>query len=178
MRHSGKLDVCHPFLEFGLYYRQVQRYLAAFPAENVFVRLYEDYREQPAATLRDVLCFLNVDPDVPIDQSAKHLQPRVPRSVPLGHLLKRTGLWSGMKKLIPSALLPLARSAAVRPRKEVAMDPKDRAFLVDYYREDIRNLANLLNRDLTAWLHSGEALDVKTPHPAPSASTLGRSREP
>ena len=32
------------------------------------------------------------------------------------------------------------------------MDPEDRRFLVDYYREDIGRLASLLNRDLSAWL--------------------------
>lgn len=32
------------------------------------------------------------------------------------------------------------------------MDAKDRQYLLDYYREDITNLALLLNRDLSAWL--------------------------
>jgi hypothetical protein len=149
---GGKFDVCHPFLELGRYALQVRRYLAAFPREQVFIRLYEDYREQPLATVREVLRFLDVDPDVPIGLPERHNRPRVPRNLALGRFLKRTGIWSGAKKLIPSALLPLARSAAIRPRKELAMDPRDRAFLVDYYRDDIRDLAELLNRDLRAWL--------------------------
>ncbi len=32
------------------------------------------------------------------------------------------------------------------------MDPADRQFLVDYYRDDIRALAALLDRDLSPWL--------------------------
>jgi hypothetical protein len=152
MRHSGRFDVRHPFLELGLYAQQVERYLAAFPRENVFIRLYEDYRAQPLSMLREILRFLEVDPDVAIDQSERHREARVPRSVPFGHLLKKFGLWTGMKRLIPRSLLPLARSAALRPRQNVVMSPADRALLVDYYREDILKLSALLNRDLTAWL--------------------------
>jgi hypothetical protein len=32
------------------------------------------------------------------------------------------------------------------------MDPKDRQYLVDYYREDTLKLGSLLDRDLSAWL--------------------------
>jgi hypothetical protein len=33
------------------------------------------------------------------------------------------------------------------------MDPADRRYLADYYREDIRRLSTLLDRDLTSWLN-------------------------
>jgi hypothetical protein len=32
------------------------------------------------------------------------------------------------------------------------MQPADRAFLTDYYRDDIARLASLLDRDLSSWL--------------------------
>lgn len=32
------------------------------------------------------------------------------------------------------------------------MDRKDRDYLVDYYRDDIRKSSNLLERDLHDWL--------------------------
>jgi hypothetical protein len=35
------------------------------------------------------------------------------------------------------------------------MDPSDRAFLTDYYRDDIRKLSVLLDRDLSSWLDGG-----------------------
>jgi hypothetical protein len=31
------------------------------------------------------------------------------------------------------------------------MDPKDRRYLIDYYRDDIQQLSGLLDRDLSAW---------------------------
>jgi hypothetical protein len=34
---------------------------------------------------------------------------------------------------------------------DVALDPADRAFLIDFYRDDIGKLADLLKRDLSSW---------------------------
>jgi hypothetical protein len=37
-------------------------------------------------------------------------------------------------------------------RPDIALDAEDRAFLTEFYREDIRKLADLLERDLSGWL--------------------------
>ena len=39
-----------------------------------------------------------------------------------------------------------------RRGRALKMDPENRRYLVHYYRNDIRKLASLLNRDLSAWL--------------------------
>jgi hypothetical protein len=39
-----------------------------------------------------------------------------------------------------------------RQGASIRMRPADRRCLVEYYRDDIRELAALLNRDLSAWL--------------------------
>jgi hypothetical protein len=140
-----------PFLELGLYYAQVKRYLDTFPPASVYIGLYEDYRDQPQKTLAEILRFLGVDDAFRPDTSARHLQVAMPRNIGTSHLLKSTGLWQRARRLCPPRLLPLARRLAHRPRKAVALDPKDRAFLTGYYREDIGKLAGLLNRDLSHW---------------------------
>jgi hypothetical protein len=52
----------------------------------------------------------------------------------------------------PQTLGPRLRSLIFRPRDSLNMEPADHAFLTDYYRDDIRALASLLERDLTPWL--------------------------
>jgi hypothetical protein len=147
-----KFGLEFPFLELGLYYRQVKRYLETFPASNVHIDFYEDYRDHPRETIASLLEFLNVDPAFVPDTSARHLQVGMPRFQESAHYLKATGLWQHARKLCPPSLLPLARRVANRSRKEVKMDPKDRAFLTGYYREDVLKLSDLLNRDLSGWL--------------------------
>lgn len=69
----------HPFLEFGLYYAQVKRYLDLFPSENMRIYFYEEY-QQPGQLRADIFGFLNVDSRFRPDASRKHLAPRVPTS--------------------------------------------------------------------------------------------------
>ncbi len=114
LRHAGgKFEMMHPFLEMGLYYEQVKRYLDLFPRERVRVLFYEDYREDAARVVAEVLGFLDVDASFAPDLSRRHL----------------VGRWPG-----------------------ASMDAADRACLGDYYREDVRRLEALLDRNLSRWL--------------------------
>ena len=49
------------------YAEQLQRLHEAFPREQVLVLIYEDFRRDNMAVLRQVLEFLGVDPDAPIE---------------------------------------------------------------------------------------------------------------
>ena len=147
-----KFRVMHPFLEFGLYHDQVNRFLERFPKKNVRILLYHEYQTQPAKLLMDTCSFLNVDPAFTPDTSRKHLQPYVPRSIATSRLLKRYGVWQRVRALIPTALESPLRTVVFRGRKSIRMNPEDRQFLVEYYKEDVHKLAGLLGRDLSPWL--------------------------
>lgn len=147
----SELGIHYPFLEIGLYSGQVKRYLDRFPREQVRIYWYEEFRTQPGELLRDLFDFLGVDTAFRPDLSQKSLERRAPRSASLHYLLKKLAIWYPLRELVPSALRPL-RHLAFRQGPRIAMQPADRQFLVDYYREDIGKLASLLNRDLSAWL--------------------------
>ena len=149
---AGKFGVSYPFLEFGLYCEQVKRFLATFPRENIGIYFFEDYRERPAETLADIFRFLQVSDSFTPDRSSKHLEPHMPRSIAMGYALKKSGVWQRAKTLTPQALRPFARRLVFRDRKALRMDRTDRRYLVDYYREDIQSLSQLLNRDLSGWM--------------------------
>jgi hypothetical protein len=147
------LGVLNPFLELGLYANQVKRYLDLFPAEQVGIWLYEETRNRPTEFLAEVLRFLWVDPSFALNTSTKHLQPQIPRMTGISQTMRRNGTWAKLKSLTPAPLRPLVRSVAYRKNGSVGMSPRDRSFLVDYYRQDIGNLGTVLNRDLSSWLH-------------------------
>jgi hypothetical protein len=152
LHKDGKFTVLYPFLEFGLYYEQVKRYLDFFPRRNVCIYVFEEYQKQPAGVLADILRFLEVDSTVVPNTSRRHLEPQLPRSVAASSFLRKYGIWRRVKELSPPSVLKLLRSLAFRSRKSLAMAPRDREYLVDYYREDVTKLADLLKRDLGAWL--------------------------
>jgi hypothetical protein len=151
--HSEKfsLDDLH-LLEIGLYYEQVKRYLDLFPKANICLRFYEDYSDRPAEFVSDLFRFLGVDSTFAPDLSKKHLQPRIPRNLAASDALKKSGLWQFAKRITPPSMLTRMRSLAFRPRKALVMDRRERDYLIGYYREDIRKLSSLANRDLGAWL--------------------------
>jgi hypothetical protein len=143
-----------PLLEFGLYHEQVERYLGRFPRAQIHVSLYEDLEHSPERLMQDLFSFLGVDPTFGADLSQRHHAPRVPRMAGGVYLLKKLRVWPHLRRLAPQALLPLLRSVLLRPRASLVIEPDDRAFLADYYRDDINKLATLLNRDLSSWLQT------------------------
>ena len=148
-RTFGKL---YPFLEFGLYYEQVKRYLELFPAENIRIYLYEEYQDKPLQMLADIFGFLAVDMNFAPDTSRKHLTPRIPRFATIHYLLNKYDIGRRVNELSPRAFQPLYRTLAFRRRESLAMEPSDKAYLIGYYREDIQKLSSLLDRDLQSWL--------------------------
>jgi hypothetical protein len=149
---SRKFSLQYPLLEFGLYHAQVKRFLDLFPRRNICIHLYDDYCADAAHAMATIFGFLGVDDTFAPDTSQRHLEMSVPRFAGVSHVLRRLGIWRAIKNITPLNLLPAARQMAFTPRGKLAMNPEDRRYLVDYYAEDIRKLALLLNRDLSAWL--------------------------
>jgi Sulfotransferase family len=151
-RKTDKLELLNPFLEFGLYHEQVKRFVDLFPAENLRIYLYEEYRQAPAETLADVFRFLEVDPQFFPDVSEKHLQNRMPRFVWASHKLKQYGVWSRLKGAVPATLVPVVHKMVFRNERAAEIGRADRLYLSDYYREDVRRLETLIGRKLDGWL--------------------------
>lgn len=109
----------------------------------------------PQEMLRDIFRFLGVGSDFSPDTSRHHLESHVPRIAALRRL-KRLGIWQTAAQVTPSRLRPLIRRALTRDSGASCMEPADRNYLIDFYREDITNLSALLNRDLRHWLQPRE----------------------
>ena len=107
---SDKLGLLHPFLEFGNYAEQIERYLLAFPRSQIDISFYEDAVADYNRWFGRILSFLEVDPN-----------------------------------FLPG----LDERGNEQPAE---MRTEDRSLLVEYYREDIRRLEELLHRSLSAWL--------------------------
>jgi Sulfotransferase family len=144
--------ILNPFLELGLYYEQVRRYLEIFPAAQMRVYFFEDYKKRPVQLLADIFRFLDVSPAFAANMSQKHLEPLIPRSIEMAYFLKRYGIWQRVKDMSPPALRSRLRVVAFRNRESLVMDAESRKRLAAYYEDDVRQLSNLLGRDLAAWL--------------------------
>jgi hypothetical protein len=146
---STRISELYPFLNFGFYARQVERYLSLFPPERVRVYWYEDLQRDPRGLLRDIFQFLAVNPEFRPDLSQRYMQPRVPRSYAISRALKPS--WRKIKPAVPEPVAAALKNIVYRPRESMTMPAADRAFLRDLYRDDVRSLQHLTRRDLAHW---------------------------
>jgi hypothetical protein len=136
----------------GRYATHLQRYFGIFPRHHIRIYLYEDFRADPRRLLRDLFGFLGVQPDYPIDLSRRHNETNVLR-FPVLHMLRRRVLGeASLLRWLPEGARRTLRRVYRRRREEITMDPGDRRMVIDYYRDEILRTADLISRDLSAWL--------------------------
>jgi hypothetical protein len=136
----------------GRYATHLRRFLDAFPREQVRIHLYDDYKADPRALLRDIFAFLGVNPDYAIDLSHRHNETMVPRLPGLHSLRHRLFGEASVLPWLPAPARSVLRRLYRRRGADIAMDPADRRMVIEYYRDEILGTADLINRDLSRWL--------------------------
>lgn len=145
----------------GLYYEQLRRYFKIFSKNQIMIVLYDDLKNNLDGLLHDIHQFLEVDPSFKPDTSqelnARGEQPTIVHKTwtTMGKL-SRVGLFN---ILIPNHLRRKLskkffqwRRIKVKTQPKPPMNPETRRKLLDYFREDILKLSDLINRDLSHWL--------------------------
>ncbi len=150
------------YAEHVHYTEQLRRYHDVFPAEQVLVLIYDDFRADNEGTVRRVLRFLEVDESDPIE--VKEANPSVSvrsprmyelvRSVYMGRGRSARVVKTGIKTLTPRRLRHRALAAQVRMQwaKPEAPDAQLTRELRERFKGEVVALSEYLNRDLvTLW---------------------------
>jgi hypothetical protein len=145
MRAGPELGIYHPFLAFGNYATQVQRYMDNFPPHQLHISLYEDMQADYGQWFSSLLSFLGVENSFVPHEVEVPSTPHIPRLVKAGFLLRRS------LRVVPDPFKTYAKRA-IYLKKLPELDAEDRAALVRYYRDDILRLQGIIQRDLSAWL--------------------------
>ena len=143
------------YQDIGFYHPQLKRYMDLFNKEQIRVYLYEDLRDNCRELLRDIFSFIEVNEQFIPDMSTRYNVTGIPKNRLLHDFLSKPHfLKSAFKEIIPQKLgskitTNLRNSNLVKPQfpEEVKQQ------LIQFYREDILKLQDLIQRDLTAWLH-------------------------
>jgi len=150
----------------GLYYHYLSNYLEYFQREQLLILLFDDLKADPVALARTVFLFLRVDPNWATQDFVK--TQRLPASKPRSKVLAKTV--KGTARMMRQSGLPQAITAITKIKNSPIvnllyqpygrneypqMAPETRQQLNEYFRDDVRKLSQLLDRDLeTLWLHS------------------------
>ncbi len=142
------------YVDMGLYYEQLSRYVSLFDRDQIKILLYDDFRAAPGHVLKVIFDFLDVDSDFDPDTSATPNVSGEPKLRRMHEMIKKDGI---VKSLIDS-MLP----AAIRPGlrdlyfsyglRRPPLTDEVRDYLRKLFRADIIKTQGLIDRDLTAWL--------------------------
>lgn len=141
----------------GLYYGQVKAFMDAF--SRVKVLLHDDLKKTPMSVVKEVFEFLGVDTSYrPADTVTRYNTSGIPRFKDLNNLflmkniVQRTIRNTGSFLLTEDRWVKLRDTLRGKLLVKAAMKPETRAFLQQYFREDIMELQELTGKDLSAWL--------------------------
>jgi len=147
--HSGA--PAWPIVDGARYATHLERFLGFFPREQIRIYLYDTFRADARAVIRDIFTFLNVAPDYPVDVSRRRNEGIAPRSAAL-HRFRRAAFGDrAPSRVLPQRARDFLWRFYYRPRGETVIDPDDRRMVLDYYQDEIARTETLLGRDLAPW---------------------------
>ncbi len=139
-------------LDGGFYATQLGRFMDNFPRNQMRIYLYEAFRADAGAVVRDILAFLGVDPNYPIDLSRRHHETLAPRFPAMVRLRRRFLANAPLDAWLPAPVANALRKLYYRSKGSLVIDPDDRKMVIDYYRDEILRAQDLIGQDLSRWL--------------------------
>jgi hypothetical protein len=145
----------------GFYATPLKYYLEQFETEQIKVYLYDDLVRNSEQFMQDFYTYIKVDPNFKPDVTQKVQQAKVPKNKTIHNLLQRKNPLRTFAANTLKTIMPLETRQKVRDRlinlnsqskKVVPLTIEDRQKLINLYRDDILQLQDLIDRDLSTWL--------------------------
>jgi len=143
----------------GLYFSQLIPYFKLFSNENILVIIYDDYKKDPKRVNQRIFKFLEVDQNFVPDMSAKPNVSGIPKikswQAVLSYFFDKDNIIRTVSRNLFSEEIRWRFTSNLRNKNLVQskMTNEVRNRLIDYYKEEIMNLQELIGYDLTHWLN-------------------------
>ena len=155
MEREATLTPMVMYKEMGMYYKMVKSYKDSF--KNVHIIFYEDFRDNIKLEMEKVYNFLEISKNVEIDLNVRYnVGGKRWKSEKMKHIFMRDSLIkSGLKLVIPLKFRRWIRNISLElsTNKVEEMKKETRKMLNECFKEDIKKLSELLNKDLQHWTH-------------------------
>lgn len=140
------------FLEGGRYAHHIRRLRHYIPASRLKVILYEDIRRNPTSVITDICEHIGVETHIVADAVLdRHNDSRTP-ILPLAMRRILRPVRPLLDPLRTHPWLTKIRDTMAQPIEYPPLTDELRHMLREYYRDDTRDLEDLINRDLGSWL--------------------------
>ncbi|MEM9219270.1 MAG: sulfotransferase [Cyanobacteria bacterium P01_F01_bin.150] len=138
----------------GYYYSQLKPYFEKFSRDNIRIYRFEDLNNDSMSVVQDIYQFLGVDDAFIPDLTRMNVSGK-PKIKALQTLLGTGNTTRSLiKRILPTEfrkdIARRLRSWNLKQKGEMPADIREK--LIHDYREDILQLQELINTDLSAWL--------------------------
>ena len=142
------------YKELGMYHKQVKSYLDG--VKNVHIIIYDDYQNDFQAEMNKVFDFLEIE-KVEINSEKKHMvggwqwEDEKMKNI----MIKKNPIKSFLKVLIPFKGIRKNIRTKIQNRNTSRVPvicKDDREMLRAFYKEDVKRLSILLERNLNYWI--------------------------
>jgi hypothetical protein len=144
--------ITHLYIELGLYYRQVRRYIDIFPIENIKILLFDDFKNNTLERVKDILRFLGADSLVNIDTKRKYNVASIPKFQYLHNLLTKTGIKRSFTSLMSDKVSQNLKKFWTSNKSVFKLSKKDKEIFMSYFEDDIKKLSRIIRKNLSNWL--------------------------
>ncbi len=145
----------------GLYYKHISKYLEYFPKEQFQIIIFEEMISHPKASIRQIFNFLGVDADFTPNSLEKRANPgQLPRfdklyrfSKKVSNKLHRHNLSRFVEMIKHLKIGGVFFAGKINDSKFPPMSKNAYKWLCNYYLQDVKELSDLLDRDmLQIWM--------------------------
>jgi Sulfotransferase domain len=139
------------------YLQQIDAYRQYYSDENILIIFYEDFKHDSTGTMRRCFAFLDLDPDVPVENTNVKLMSMEGNKVvnPVLSRLRRIPGYSTVTGVLPLPIRNTVRSALLRTNQSVKSrpqwKPEARQFVVDVLRDDSRQFLERYGKPRDFW---------------------------
>ena len=116
--------------------------------------MFEDFKADSQLILKQICEFLEVSSDFNFDTSYKYNVSGDPKNKMLYQLESSKKLIPFIKKLLPKKLISKVKKNWTGEKQMIKseMNSETRKELIEFFREDILKLQDLIQKDLSHWL--------------------------
>lgn len=142
------------YADMGFYGRQLRNYFQYFPRDQFKIFLYEDLADTASVT-GEIFDFIGVERNVDLDTSGRYNVSGETRFPALFKLVRKsTRIKPFLKRLIDQKNWQKMKQTWDRfiQKKYAPMLEEDREKMKSIFHDDILDLQDLIDRDLSSWL--------------------------
>lgn len=137
------------YLELGLYYQSVKRYLDTFGDEQVHILYYTDFKNDIKDLMKGVFQFLKIE-NTSLDYSVQNSFLSSDYAF-VSYLYRLSWVRKGLKSLIPQNYVKSVKNRLFSKTDKPNFSESLLSQINAFYQSDISQLESLLNVDLSQW---------------------------